>query len=70
MGVGPLIHEPFLLEHSFWGILGSSGEVTAVGRVFVSCVVGGWVGNFLRLRARVLVRERLEIVRCFAAPGQ
>ena len=32
--------------------------------------LGVGVGNFLRVRARVLVRERLELVRCFAAPGQ
>ena len=70
VGVGPLILAPFLSEHFFWGILGSNSDVTARRRVFVSSVVGGWVGIFLRLRARVLVRERLEIVRCFAAPGQ
>ena len=46
VGVGPLIHTPFLLEHSFWGILGSSSDMTAGGLAFVS-VVGGWVGNFL-----------------------
>ena len=59
MGVGPLIHAPFLLEHSFWGILGSSSDVTAGRRVFVCSAVGGWGWAFLRLWVRVLVRERL-----------
>ena len=40
VGVGPLILEPFLLEHSFWGILGSSSVVTAGRRAFVSSGVG------------------------------
>ena len=35
MGVGPLLHAPFLLEHSFCGIPGSSSVVTAGRRVFV-----------------------------------
>ena len=30
----------------------------------------GGVGHFFRLCVRVLVREMLEIVRCFVAPGQ
>ena len=59
MGVGPLIHAPFLLEHSFWGILGSSSDVTAGRRVFVCSAVRGWGWEFLRLWVRVLVRERL-----------
>jgi hypothetical protein len=42
VGVGPLILAPFLLEHSFWGIMGSSSVVTAGRRVFVSSAAGGW----------------------------
>ena len=46
VGVGPLILAPFLLEHSFWGILGSSSVVTAGRRVFVSSAAGGWGWEF------------------------
>ena len=59
VGVGPLIHAPFLLEHSFWGIPGSSSVVTAGRRVFVSSAAGGWGWEFFGLRVRALVRERL-----------
>ena len=65
VGVGPLILTPFLLEYSFWGILGSSSDVTAGRRVFVFSVVGGGDWEFfencvfgLRVRAQ-LARYKL-----------
>ena len=50
-----MILAPFLLEHSFWGILGSSSVVTAGRRVSGPSPLrlGVGVGNFLRVRARV-----------------
>ena len=66
MGVGPLIHAPFLLEHSFWGILDSSSDMSAGRRIFVSSVVGGWDWEFfencafgLRVRSQ-LARYKLK----------
>ena len=58
MGVGPLILAPFLLEHSFWGILGLSSDVTAGRRVFVSSAVGGWGWEIVFTSACSSPRER------------